>query len=326
MKQDIRKEVWKAVSEARIIGICGHIRPDGDCVGSCMAMYQYIKKEYPDKDVYVYFEDIPDVFRYIVDIDKAITDYADKNADLFISLDCSDVERLGNGRTLLEKASVTINIDHHISNTSFADINHYKADSSSACEVLYELLEPEKIDYNIATSLYTGLIHDTGVLKYSNTSKRTMEIAGDLIDKGISFTEIIDKSFYEKTYTQNLVLGRCLLESKLIANGAIIYSVASTELLNEYNADKKDTEGVVNALLLTKGVLAAVFVYQLSDDEYKVSLRAGGDADMNKIAGKFGGGGHVKAAGCTIKGSLEEGLAVLLKDLEEEILLTGGIS
>ena len=94
--------------------------------------------------------------------------------------------------------------------------------------------------------------------------------------------------------------------------------------MNEYEADKKDTEGVVNALLLTKGVQVAVFVYQLGEKEYKVSLRAKGKADMNKIAGRFNGGGHVKAAGCTIKGELEDGLRLLLKDVEDEVKLTGG--
>lgn len=320
----MKQTIWNAVEKARIIGICGHIRPDGDCIGSCMAMYQYIKKEYPQKEIYVYFEDVPEVFRYIQGIDDAITDYEYKNTDLFISLDCSDIERLGNGKDLFEKAELTINIDHHISNTSFADINHYDGESSSACEVLYELLDSEKIDYDIATSLYTGLIHDTGVLKYSNTSKRTLEIAGVLVSKGIKFTEIIDESFYEKTYKQNLILGRCLLESKLIANGNVIYTVATSELLNEYEADKKDTEGVVNALLLTKGVQVAVFVYQLGEKEYKVSLRAKGKADMNKIAGSFNGGGHVKAAGCAIKGELEDGLRLLLQEVEDEVKLTGG--
>lgn len=313
------ESIWNSVRNSRIIGISGHIRPDGDCIGAAMSMYLYIKKMYADKDVYVYFESIPERFRYIKDIDEAVTDYEDKHADLFISVDCSDPERLGGARSLFDKADVTINIDHHISNLSFADVNHFVADSSSTCEVLYELYDKNAVDYDIAVCLYTGISHDTGVFKYSNTSGRTMQIAGELIEKGINFTEILEKTFFEKTYVQNLVLGRCLLESTRLLDDRIIITTATQEMMDEYGADKDDLDGIVNAILQTKGAEAAVFVYQLDDDEFKVSLRASGNADMSRIALMYGGGGHVKAAGCTIKGDVKAGLESLLRELESEL-------
>lgn len=313
------ESIWNSVRNSRIIGISGHIRPDGDCIGAAMSMYLYIKKMYADKEVYVYFESIPERFRYIKDIDEAVTDYEDKHADLFISVDCSDPERLGGARRLFDKADVTINIDHHISNLSFADVNHFAADSSSTCEVLYELYDKNAVDYDIAVCLYTGISHDTGVFKYSNTSGRTMQITGELIEKGINFTEILEKTFFEKTYVQNLVLGRCLLESKRLLDGRIIITTATQEMMDEYGADKDDLDGIVNAILQTKGAEAAVFVYQLGDDEFKVSLRASGNADMSRIALMYGGGGHVKAAGCTIKGDVKAGLESLLRELESEL-------
>lgn len=313
------ESVWNSVRNAKIIGISGHIRPDGDCIGAAMSMYLYIKKMYSDKKVYVYFESIPDRFRYIKDIDEALTDYEDKHADLFISVDCSDPERLGGARNLFDKADVTINIDHHISNLSFADINHFVADSSSTCEVLYELYDKDAVDYNMAVCLYTGISHDTGVFKYSNTSGRTMQIAGELMEKGIDFTAILEKTFFEKTYVQNLVLGRCLLESKRLLDGRVIITTATQEMMDEYGADKDDLDGIVNAILQTKGAEAAVFVYQLGDDEFKVSLRASGSADMSRIALLYGGGGHVKAAGCTIQGDVKAGLDSLLRELASEL-------
>lgn len=313
------ESIWNSVRNSRIIGISGHIRPDGDCIGAAMSMYLYMKKMYADKDVYVYFESIPERFRYIKDIDEAVTDYEDKHADLFISVDCSDPERLGGARSLFDKADVTINIDHHISNLSFADVNHFTADSSSTCEVLYELYDKNAVDYDIAVCLYTGISHDTGVFKYSNTSGRTMQIAGELIEKGINFTEILEKTFFEKTYVQNLVLGRCLLESKRLLDDRIIITTATQEMMDEYGADKDDLDGIVNAILQTKDAEAAVFVYQLGDDEFKVSLRASGNADMSRIALMYGGGGHVKAAGCTIKGDVKAGLESLLRELESEL-------
>lgn len=315
----MEQSIWDAVKKSKVIGISGHIRPDGDCIGSCMSMYLYIKKLYSDKQVYVYFESVPDRFRYMKDIDEAVTDYKDMHADLFISLDCSDMERLGGARKLFEQAGMTINIDHHISNLSFADINHFEAESSSTCEVLYELYDKNEIDYDIAVCLYTGMSHDTGVFRYSNTSKRTMQIAGELIDMGIPFSDILDNTFYEKTYTQNLILGRCILESKRMPDDRIIITMATKEMMDEYGADTDDLDGIVNAILQTKGTEVAVFVYQLDDNEFKVSLRASGSADMSRIALMYGGGGHVKAAGCTIKGDIEEGLSSILDEIKAEI-------
>ena len=250
----MKNSIWKAVKEAHIIAVGGHIRPDGDCVGACSAMYYYIKKVYTDKDVYVYF------------------DNADK----------------------------TINIDHHISNPGFADINCVFPDSSSTCEVIYELFDDKCIDMEIAEALYTGIVHDTGVFQYSCAGRRTMEIAGALSEKGINKSRIIDESFYEKTYKQNLILGRCLLESYLCLENQCIVSVATAEIMKEYDADTEDLEGIVNQLRITKGVKAAVFIYELSDKEYKVSLRANQNVNVSSAEAVFGGGGHIKAAGCTL--------------------------
>ncbi len=315
----IKESIWTRVREAENIAICGHIRPDGDCIGSCMSMYMYIKKMYPDKNVYVYFEQIQDVFEYISCIDEAITDYRDVNADLFIALDCGDMERLGKAKTYFEKAKHTINIDHHISNQMYAEINHVEPESSSACEVLYELLDEANIDLDIATALYTGIIHDTGVFKYSNTSRRTMEIGGVLLEKGVTADTIIDESFYEKTYEQNLIMGRCMLESKRYLDGQCIVSVATKAMLDEYNVTSSDLDGVVNQLRITKGVKVAVFIYEKDENEYKVSLRANGNVDVNKVAVEFGGGGHVKAAGCMLTGSLCDNMNKLIELIGDQI-------
>ncbi len=319
----MKNSIWKAVKDAEIIAVGGHIRPDGDCVGSCSAMYAYIKKVYPKKEVYVYFDKVPVVFNYIKAVNEAITDYHDVSADLFISLDVSDPERLGNAKPYFDNAKKTINIDHHISNPGFADINYVFPDSSSTCQVVYELFDDELIDTEIAEALYTGIVHDTGVFQYSCAKKRTMEIAGLLAEKGINKTKIIDESFYEKTYKQNLILGRCLLESHLELDGKCIISVATADIMKEYEADTQDLEGIVNQLRITKGVKAAVFIYELSDREYKVSLRANGDVDVSRAAAVFGGGGHIKAAGCTLYGELSEELPKLISEIDKSIKEAG---
>lgn len=315
-KSDIKYIIRNTVNKSNIIAICGHVRPDGDCVGSCMALYLYLRNKYPEKSIYVYMENIPEVFRYICDGYDIITDYRDTQPELFISLDCSDSERLGDALKLFKNTENTINIDHHISNLSFANINHFVADSSSTCEVLYELMDSEYINEEIATALYTGIIHDSGVFQYSNTSKRTMEIGGLLIEKGVKHDVIIDESFYRKNYNQNLLMARCILESKLYLDNTCIVSVATKAIMDEYNAKASDLDGIVNQLRITRGTDCAVFLHEVNENEYKVSLRANNDMDVSKVALMYGGGGHIKAAGCTLSGTPEEIITKLLVSIE----------
>ena len=149
--------------------IAGHIRPDGDCVGSCMGMYLYIKKNFSNiTRVNVFLEKIPEAMNFIKDSDKIRNDYPEEAPyDLFIGLDAGDTGRLGKAETYFAQAGRTICIDHHISNTGYADENYIVPSASSASELVYELIDPEKIDKSIAEALYMGIAHDTGVFQYS---------------------------------------------------------------------------------------------------------------------------------------------------------------
>lgn len=318
----MKSKIDEAIKTAHIIAVGGHIRPDGDCVGSCCAIYHYIKKLYPKKEVFVYFDKTPDIFDFLTKKVEAVYDYKDVEADLFIALDVSEVNRLGDARVYFEKAGNTICIDHHISNKGFACINNIYPDSSSTCEVLYELFEPDKVDYNTAEALYTGIIHDTGVLRYSSVSKRTLEISGILKETGIEADKIIAKSFYEKTFVQNRLLGKCLLDSRLLLSGAFIVSVITPEIFEEFEATAEDTEGIVSQLRDTRGVKVAALLYALGENEYKVSLRSGEDVDVRSICEKFGGGGHVAAAGCTIYASDKEAVKQLTEAVKTQLELS----
>ncbi len=318
----MKNSVWDIVENSDTIAIGGHVRPDGDCAGSCLAFYQYIKKVYPDKTVTLFSDKIPEVFNYIKGYEMADLKEILKPLDLFISLDCSSPDRLYDKGEYFNLAKHTINIDHHISNTGFAQLNFVEPKASSTCEVVFGLFDKSMIDLDIATALYTGIIHDTGVFAYSNTSGKTMEIAGFLLEKGVDAAKIIDESFYEKTYKQNLVLGRCILESRLILSDKCIISTATEDIMKEYDVTPADLEGIVSQLRLTKGVKAAIFIYQLNEGEYKVSLRANGNVDVSRAALEFGGGGHVKAAGCTLYGNLEEETEKIIAAVEKQIILS----
>ena len=180
------------------------------------------------------------------------------------------------------------------------------ADASSASEVLFEQLNPDSIDKNAAECLYTGLIHDTGVFKYSCTSARTMEIAGFLMEKGVDFGSIIDNSFYKKTYVQNQIMGRALLESITFLDGKAIFSALRQSDLDFYGVTGKDLDGIIDQLRLTDGVEVAIVLYETGPQQYKVSLRSQKIVDVSQVAAYFGGGGHVRAAGCTMSGSIHD--------------------
>ena len=308
------------LANVKTVAISGHIRPDGDCIGSCLAVWNYIQDNYPEIEADVYLEQIVPKFRFLNGADQVKTDCGnDRIYDLFISLDASDVERLGAAAKYLNTAKRTVCIDHHITNPGFAEANWVVADASSASELAWETMEEEKISKHTAEALYMGIAHDTGVFQYSCTSPRTMQIAGSLIAKGIDFSRIVDDTFYKKTYVQNQLLGRALVESILLLDGRVIVGRIRQKDLDFYGAAVSDLDGIVSQLRVTEGVEVAVFLYETGNHEYKVSLRSNGTADVSAICAYFGGGGHVKAAGCTMHGTIYDVINNLTLHIERQL-------
>lgn len=289
------------LKDVKSVGITGHIRPDGDCTGSVLALYNYIVENMPETDVDLYLEQPGSEFYYLKNIDKIKNTPEDKKYDVFFVLDCSSLDRIEPFISCFNNASKTVCIDHHVSNTGFTDLSKIEPQASSACEVLYGTMDADKISRNVAECIYTGIIHDTGVFKYSCTSKKTMEIAGEMMEKGIDYSDIIDNTFYKKTYVQNQILGRALLESVLFYDGKCIFTTVTIDEMEFYGVTGRELGGIVEQLRLTDGVEVAIFLYQTGEEEYKVSLRSKKKIDVAAIATQFGGGGHVRAAGYTAK-------------------------
>ena len=307
------------LKDAKTIGIGGHVRPDGDCVGSVMGLYLYLKRALPDVQVDVYLEKPADIFRCIQDIDEIHSDFGtDIIYDVFIALDCN-AERLGGAEPVFERALKRINIDHHISNSGCGDINIIEPEKSSTCELLYGLLEEDKIDEDIAKALYIGIVHDTGVFQYSNTSPETLKLAAELIKFGFDFPKLIDETFYEKTYVQSQIMGRAILESIRFMGGKCIVSMVDRKMMDFYQVEPSDLDGIVNQLRIVKGVECAIFMYEVKPMEYKVSMRSNGIVGVAAIAVKFGGGGHVRAAGCSMKGTYHDSINNLAVHIEEQL-------
>ena len=315
-------DLLDVLKDANTIGITGHARPDGDCMGSTMAMYMYLTKNYPEKRIDIFLEPIPESYGQIARLDEVCTDFVTdvEKYDAFVVIDC-EYTRTGQAQSLFENANLKLNVDHHISNKGCGDINYIVPSASSACELVYDLIGEERLDDDIALALYLGMIHDTGVFQYSNTSPKTLRTAAKLIEFKFDFSTIIEESFYQKTYMQNLLLGKAVNESVLILDGHAIYSVVSKELMKEYNAKSSDLEGIVNQLRNTKGVDCAIFMYEVEEGEYKVSLRSNDNVNVSEIAKSFGGGGHVKAAGVTMNGTDKEIVSKLSDSIREQLKL-----
>lgn len=300
------------------VALGGHIRPDGDCVGSSLGLYMYLKEQYPELETDIYLEEVPEAYRIIACTDEVKSQIPEnRKYDLFICLDCGDSGRLGFSSPLFESAEETLCIDHHVSNSAFADQNYIVPDASSTSELVFTLLDSAKISKRVAEALYMGIAHDTGVFQYSCTSPETMEIAAELMRKGIDGNEIIDKTYYEKTYVQNQILGRALLESMLILDKKCIVSVIRKKSMEFFQAKPSDLEGIVSQLRLTKGVEVAMFLHETEAQKFKVSLRSKGKVDVSTIAQYFGGGGHVRAAGVTMQGSSHD----VINNITEQIAL-----
>ena len=296
------------LSGALTVGIAGHVHPDGDCIGSSLALKNYIGAVRPDIKVSVWLEEFSNSFDFLKGAGSADHDMdIEQVCDLFFVVDCGDIERLGAAAKYFRTAKKTVCIDHHMTNGGFADVNIIQPKASSTCEMLYYLMDADKLDYATAECLYIGIAFDTGVFRHTNCSLRTMNAVGSLIEKGLDTEELLDRTFFRKTFAQNRVLGLVLERAKLTDDGQLIFGVLTQEDREACGVSIKDLDGIVDQLRVTEGVEAAVFIYEtMQPGEYKVSMRGNQKLNVAAVAVSFGGGGHIKAAGCTIKGEPED--------------------
>lgn len=314
-------DIYKECLGANNIAISAHIRPDGDAIGSCMGLALYLRKRMPDANVDVYLDNAQDVFDCIKDIDKVLhKPRTDVIYDVFICVDC-EPGRMSFGHDLYKSAKKRINIDHHITNVpGGGDVNYVFPESGSAAELVYEVIDHDYLDLDIALPIYIGIIHDTGVLQYSNVRPQTLITVSELIQYGIDFPNIIEKTFYEKTYIQDQILGRALLESILFMDGRCVVSVIDKKTMDFYGATSMDLEGIVNKLKQIRDVDCAIFMFELGPQEYKVSLRTTEAVDASKVCAYFGGGGHDRAAGVTMNGTYHDVINNLSSEIAKQLI------
>ena len=309
------------IGNAKSVAIAGHIRPDGDCISSTLAVRNYLQNARSDLKVTVFTQDNPPtIFSYLKGYDEMNLTYSPKEKyDVFIALDVSSVDRLGEALYFFEMADKTICVDHHETNNGLADVNLIRPKASSTCEVLFDTFDEKYIDDRVAECLFTGIVHDSGVFQYSNMSRESFEIVGRLVEYDFDGPKIISETFYEKSYIQNQILGRALLESILFMDGKCIVSMVDRKMMEFYNVLPKHLEGIVNQLKNTKGVEVAIFMYEMGTQRFKVSMRSQGHVNVAKVATVFGGGGHDRAAGVEMNGTYYDIINALSKEIEKQI-------
>ncbi|MBL4930883.1 DHH family phosphoesterase [Clostridium paridis] len=313
----IMDEVIKKINESLNIGITYHISPDGDALGSALALLIGLKKY--GKNVYIISKDIVSDDMGYLPCSSEVNGFQvtpKEDTDLVIVVDCGNLERIS--ADLSNYSGTIINIDHHLSNDEYGNINYIDVNAAATAEIIYSLLKTMNIIINkdIATCLYTSLVTDTGSFRFSNVTKRSHEIAGELIELGIDNSSIHSEIFDNKPLNSLKILGEILKNIKVFFNGKVSY----LELTKDICDDCEDVSDVVNYGLKIKGVEVAVFIKEIKDG-VKVSLRSKHDFDVRKVAEVFGGGGHTKASGITFRNkTIQDVKELILTSIENELV------
>lgn len=314
----VLENIKEKIENSKSILIITHMNPDGDAMGSSLGLLSALKKI--EKQATVYMPLPNKMFSFLPGYNEIISEEIDtKNYDLCIALDSSDLERLGEGRKYFETIEDTIVIDHHITNQSFADINYLNAVASSTCENLIVVLAAMGIAINkeIAESLYTGILTDTGAFRY-NAQPETYEFVAMLLETGVETNKIYRKLFDLTTLGKTKLLGRALERLELYEEDKVSFTYITKQDLIDLNLDENDSEGIVNYGRNIDGTEVSIFIKE-QEGKYKVSMRANEYVDVSVVASKFAGGGHVRAAGFESLMTIEQIKAAILEELKKQL-------
>ncbi|RKY42660.1 MAG: bifunctional oligoribonuclease/PAP phosphatase NrnA [Candidatus Makaraimicrobium thalassicum] len=290
--------------------ITAHVNPEGDSIGSQLAVY-YILKRLGKRAVMADHDDVPENLKFLPGSESITREIPkDFRLDTVIVLDCPVRDRIGRISDCIDERPFIVNIDHHVSNGFFGNVNWVDREASSVGEMIFHLAEKMgiEIEKDPATALYTAIITDTGMFNYDNTSKETHRAAGELIAAGVNPKAVHAEIFEKKSISEIRLLGRALTTLQLEEGGALAHMSLTRKMYSEEGVDRVSTDEFINFPRSIKGVEVAVFFKEdgITREEINVSFRSSGRVNVNIVAAHFGGGGHALAAGCTLNCGLEE--------------------
>ena len=313
--------IVEAIRSSKKSLVLAHQNPDGDTLGSMLAIGAVLKKSGHVVD-HIMADPVPEIYRFLpyTELVKLPTDKnLQENYDIAFSLDCGSLKRLGSAKELWLKAAFTINIDHHISNENFGKINWIDAEATSTGQLVYWLAKSINIEITkeIATLLYTTLLTDTNCFANSNTNALALSWGSELIKAGAQHEVVYKKAFLERPFRSMKTFAKALDNLTLVENGEIAWTWISKDEMKKISAMAEDAVDVADYMMRTRGVKVGVF-FREEENETKVSLRSAIDFDVSKIAMSMGGGGHKRAAGINIKSPLPEVKDLVLKKIVDE--------
>lgn len=303
--------------------VLSHQNPDGDTLGSMLALGALLKKSGHVVD-HVISDPVPEIYKFLpytnlvkIPEDKELQ----TSFDLAFSLDCGSVKRLGRARNLWEKATTTINIDHHISNENFAKLNWIEPEATSTGQLVYWLADTLKVKVTkeVATLLYTTLLTDTGCFSNSNTNADALVWGAELIKLGANHEIVYKKAFLERPFKSIKIFGAALNNLSLAENNKLAWTFVDQSIMKKLSATSEDTEDIADHIMRIKDIEVGVF-FREDNDETKVSLRSNTNLDVSKIAVSMGGGGHKRAAGINIKSPLSKVKDLVLEKVSIELM------
>jgi phosphoesterase RecJ-like protein len=306
MKTKTINEIINCIYNNSSFLITSHISPDGDALGSVIALGLILKK-LNKKVMYHIDPAIGDKYSFLTEIEDINSNITDNKFDVGICLDCSDINHLFDSN-ILNQCKEILNIDHHISNKLYGNINLVDSKASATGEIIYELLTFFKIiiDRNIAIALYTAIVTDTGNFKYSNTTSKTHFIVSELLKQPFEAWKINKIVFDEHKISKIFLIGKVINNLQFFLDNRLAITVLTQKDLEEVGAQPDEVEGLINIGRDIIGVEVSILIKEKNLDEYKIGFRSNEYVDVGEIALDLGGGGHSRASGCTISGNKDE--------------------
>lgn len=315
-KNDSLEKIREIISQHQNIVLCGHTNPDGDAIGACLALAASLHKG--GKTVQVLLEPYGKKYDMIPNRELIVTKDALNKVELFIALDCGDIGRLQGMEDVFQGAKHTVNIDHHVSNSYFGEYNYVEEEASSTSEIVFKLLKGcFPMDGEIALALYAGLIYDTGGFRHTSTTPFTMQAAGELMAYDIPFTKIYNAFFDSRNFSEMKIMGRAFDKAELCFDDKVIYSCITMKDIEDCKGSNKELDAIINYLKGVNDTKIACFLYEKNALDVKASFRGNDGYDVCALAQKFGGGGHVKAAGCTIAAPIAKAKEMIFAEIEK---------
>ena len=313
-------EIKKEIIKADKIVILSHESPDGDAVASSLSVKHAVAKLGKEADVII--PEFPKDFEFLPKADEIKVESDIENYDLAIAVDCADLKRLVGAKRYFETAKKTIQIDHHSVNTMFADINYVDPVSPACCQILIGIFEyfGIEIDKDLGTCILTGIITDTGGFQYSGVTPETFEFAAELLRKGVNISRICQKVLRNKT-KDNCELIKLLYDRMdFLEDGKIAISYITLDDMQKVNATIGDDEGLVEIERDIEGVEVGILLKEKEGaNGYKVSMRSKEELNVSDVCLLLGGGGHKRAAGCFVSGTLEEAKSKIIKTVKQQL-------